>query len=49
MGHMLGKVAVMVGSIVLAGILLDEAGKGTFGSMVKDLANKATHGYGQGA
>lgn len=36
-----------VAAIYIAGLLLDEAGKGTLGSEVQKVANKITNGYGQ--
>lgn len=33
-------------AIILTGWILEEAGKGTFGGFVKDLAQKTTRGYG---
>lgn len=33
-------------AILVTGILLDEAGKGTFGTTVKNVAVKVTSGYG---
>ena len=44
------KTAMSVGTVILAviltGILLDEASKGTFGDFVKGLAKKSTNGFG---
>lgn len=37
--------AIHVG-IATAGIILDEAGKGTFGSTVGEIARKITRGFG---
>ena len=36
-------------TIVLVGVLLDEAGRGKLGSFLQSLAVKATRGYGVGA
>jgi hypothetical protein len=36
-----------VAAIYVAGLLLDEAGKGTFGAEVANVAAKITKGYGQ--
>lgn len=36
-----------VTAIYVAGLLLDEAGKGTFGSQVQKLSARITRGYGQ--
>lgn len=41
-------VSVIVGGYLL-GTLLDEAGRGTFGSFVKTAALKATRGFGTAA
>lgn len=38
-------VAIFAG-IVFTGILLDEAGKGSFGGTLQQIAGKVTRGYG---
>lgn len=40
------SVLSIVAGIVVAGVILEEAGKGTFGATVQKLANKVTLGYG---
>lgn len=37
--------AIHVG-IITAGIVLDEAGRGTFGGTISTIANKVTRGFG---
>lgn len=46
MQKLLVSVGVVVAAIIAAGVLLDEAGKGTFGAVIRDLAKKTTSGYG---
>ena len=40
--------AVVVGGLIL-GLVLDEAGQGKFGALVKMIAQKSTRGFGVGA
>ena len=40
------SVLVVGVAIIATGIFLDEAGKGTLGGFVKDLAKKSTSGFG---
>jgi len=37
---------IILAAIAVAGILLDEAAKGTFGGPVKSVAQKVTRGFG---
>ncbi len=46
MQKLLVSVLVVVVAIIAAGVLLDEAGKGTLGGFVQSLAKKTTSGYG---
>ena len=46
MKKILGNVLPIFAGIVITGLLLDEAGKGTFGRIVKGFADKVTRGYG---
>jgi len=39
-------IIVTMASIVLTGVVLDEAGRGTFGTLTADFARKVTRGYG---
>lgn len=47
-GVTIGLGAVLTGmvAIIATGMLLDEAGKGTFGDLAKKAAVKTTNGYG---
>lgn len=36
----------LMAGIILTGMLLDEAGKGTFGGLIQSGAKKVTSGYG---
>lgn len=46
MKGLLGKILVISSAIIATGVVLDEAGKGTFGSAVQSAASKVTRGYG---
>ena len=50
MKNLIVKTAISVGvvmlAVILTGMLLDEAAKGSFGDFVKSLAKKSTNGYG---
>lgn len=46
MKKVLGNVLPIFAGIVITGLLLDEAGKGTFGNTIKSFAGKVTRGYG---
>ena len=50
MKNLIIKTAISVGvvmvAIILTGMLLDEASKGSFGDLAKGLAKKSTNGYG---
>jgi hypothetical protein len=50
MKNLIIKTAVSVGvvalAIILTGLFLDEASRGTLGGFVKGIAKKATNGYG---
>lgn len=46
MQKLLQTVVAVGAAIIVTGLLLDEAGKGTFGVLVKEFAGKVTRGYG---
>lgn len=47
MKSFISGLAHSVAAIYVAGLLLDEAGRGSFGSELQKLAARITRGYGQ--